>query len=53
VEVGTNTSTIALRILEEARKRELCAWGYNLATLFLGDKYRDLALQVRGVLNLR
>jgi hypothetical protein len=29
------------------------AWGYNWATLFLGDKYGDLALQVGGVSNLR
>jgi hypothetical protein len=34
-------------------KKELHAWGYYLATLFLGDKYRDPALQVRGVLNMR
>jgi hypothetical protein len=37
-----------------ATKREPCAWGYNRATLFLGDiNTGDLALQVRGVSNLR
>jgi hypothetical protein len=30
-----------------------CASEYNRATLFLGDIYSDLALQVGGISNLR
>jgi hypothetical protein len=36
VEVDSNTSTVALRVIE-ATKREPSARGYNWATLFLGD----------------
>jgi hypothetical protein len=36
VEAGYNTSTVALRVVR-GDKREPSAWGYNWATLFLGD----------------
>jgi hypothetical protein len=52
MEAGSNTSTISLRVVGGDGK-ELSAWEYNWATLFLGDIYGDLALQVGGVLNLR
>jgi hypothetical protein len=52
VKVGSNTSTVALRVVG-GDEREPTAWRYNGATLSLGDKYADLALQVGGVSNLR
>jgi hypothetical protein len=52
VEVGSNTSTVALRVVG-GHKMELSAWDYNWATLFLGDTNRDLALQVGGISDLR
>jgi hypothetical protein len=46
VEAGSNTSTVALRVVGSDEK-EPNAWGYNRATLFLRDiKYGDLVLQV-------
>jgi hypothetical protein len=36
VRAGSNTSTVALRVVE-ATKRKQGAGGYNWATLFLGD----------------
>jgi hypothetical protein len=36
VEAGSNTSTVALRVVGGDEK-EPNAWGYNWATLFLGD----------------
>jgi hypothetical protein len=35
VEAGSNTSTVALRVVRGDEK-EPSAWGYNRATLFLG-----------------
>jgi hypothetical protein len=61
VEAGSNTSTVALRVVGGDEK-ETNAWGYNWATLFLGDIYiyiyiyiiyGDLALQMGGASNLR
>jgi hypothetical protein len=55
VEAGSNTSTVALRVVGGSEKGTQCLEVYNWATLFLGDinKYGDLALQVGGVSNLR
>jgi hypothetical protein len=36
VEAGSNTSTVALRVVG-GEEREPSVWGYNWATLFLGD----------------
>jgi hypothetical protein len=51
VEAGSNTSTVALRIVGGDEK----GTQFLEATHFLGDtyKYGDLALQVREVPNLR
>jgi hypothetical protein len=37
VEMGSNTFTVALKVVGKATKREPSAWGYNWDTLFLGD----------------
>jgi hypothetical protein len=53
VEAGSNISTVALLVLR-GDENEHNAWGYNWATLFLGDiNAGNLALQVEGVSNLR
>jgi hypothetical protein len=52
VKTRSNGSTVALRVVGGDEKGTQCL-GYNWATLFLEDKYGDLALQVRGVWNLR
>jgi hypothetical protein len=36
VEAGSNTSIVALRVVGDDEK-EPSVWGYNRATLFLGD----------------
>jgi hypothetical protein len=36
MEVGSNIDTITLRVVGGDEK-ELSAWGYNRATIFLGD----------------
>jgi hypothetical protein len=37
VEAGSNTSTVALRVIGSDEKGPSSAWGYNWVTLFLGD----------------
>jgi hypothetical protein len=53
MEAGSNTSTVALRVVGGEDKGP-SAWGYKVTHL-LGDirKYGDLALQVAAVSNLR
>jgi hypothetical protein len=48
MEAGSNTSTVALRIIRGDEKGIQCL-GYNRATVPGGYKYGDLALQVGGV----
>jgi hypothetical protein len=51
VKAGSNTSTVALRVVGGDEKGTQC---YNWATLFSGAyKYWDLALQFGAVSNLR
>jgi hypothetical protein len=37
MKAGSNTSTVALRVVGGETKREPSSWGYNWATLFLVD----------------
>jgi hypothetical protein len=48
VDAGSNTSTIALRVVRDVEQVSQC-----LGVLVLKTLYGDLALQVGGVLNLR
>jgi hypothetical protein len=53
VEAGSNTSTVALRVVGDDEKRRQCL-GVKLGHPVPGGyKYRDLALPVGEVLNLR
>jgi hypothetical protein len=53
VEVGSNTSTVALRVVGGDEKGTQCR-GVKLGHPVPGGyKYRDLALQVGGVSNIR
>jgi hypothetical protein len=52
VEVGSNTSTVALRVVGGDEK-ERSAWRYNWATLLLGNINTGTCLQVGGVSNLK
>jgi hypothetical protein len=53
MEAGSNTSTVALRVVgrdEKGIRRLRVQFGYPVAE---GYKYGDLALQIGGVSNLR
>jgi hypothetical protein len=53
VEAGSNTSTVAQRVVEGDEKRTQCL-GVKLSHLIpVGYKCGDVALQVGGVSNLR
>jgi hypothetical protein len=53
VEAGSNTSTVALQVVEGDEKGTECL-GVKLGHPVPGGyKYRDLALQVGGVSNMR
>jgi hypothetical protein len=47
VEAGSNTSTVALRVVEGDEKGTR-SWGRKWTNLSLGDIHRDLVLQVGG-----